>query len=169
MVFFCQTGCGKTTSLEAFVSQLVNQNKTVIVFRTQADEVGFMQSATSLDPYFGLPPEGVTGKFLQATIEAHIGKSAARHHGDLVDLTYPNRPASLKDVLLEVRNRRTLAETGTTAKARAGLVKWKVFEEYLVDIVGQLGNIKPYFPAPLISHLPGIYLCDLAKFGKAVQ
>src|SRR2546422_2961206 len=103
MVFVGQTGCGKTTSLEAFVSQLVNQNKTVIVFRTQADEVGFMQSATSLDPYFGLPPEGVTGKFLQATIEAHIGKSAARHHGDLVDLTYPNRPASLKDVLLEVR------------------------------------------------------------------
>src|SRR2546426_10247094 len=99
MVFVGQTGCGKTTSLEAFVSQLVNQNKTVIVFRTQADEVGFTKSSTPIEPYFGVPADGITSKFLRAIIEAHIGKSATRHHNDLVDLTYPNHPASLKEVL----------------------------------------------------------------------
>ena len=95
MVFVGQTGCGKTTSLEAFVTQLVNQKKTVIVFRTQADEVGFVKSSMPIEPYFGLPPEGITSEFLQSVIEAHTGKSAARHHGELVNLTYPIHPASL--------------------------------------------------------------------------
>src|SRR2546427_580778 len=71
MLLVGQTGCGKTTSLEAFVAQLKEQ-KTIIVFRTDRNEVGF-EGAISIEPYFGLPEDGITAKFLQSGVEVHTG------------------------------------------------------------------------------------------------
>jgi len=160
MVLVGQTGCGKTTSLEAFVAQLVGR-KRVIIFRTDPNEVGF-GDAIPIVPYFGLPADGITAQFLRSILEAHTGEAAGRFMPDLVDICYPDKPQSLMEVVSELMHAREAA----TIDGKTGLAKkYKVIEAYLSEIVSAIGNITPFY-APLGSD---VYLCDLSQYPKAVQ